>query len=67
MGHLLTKCESFDMMAKKVERRRMFMSPQFIGTLLWIPFALVVLIAGLIYGIGGYKKGLWRALGSLGA
>lgn len=43
------------------------MSPQFIGTLLWIPFALVVLIAGLIYGIGGYKKGLWRALGSLGA
>ena len=43
------------------------MSPQLLGTILWIPFALVVLIAGLIYCISGYKKGLWRALGSLGA
>lgn len=43
------------------------MSPQLLSVLLWIPFAIVALIAGLIYCIRGYKKGLWCALGSLGA
>lgn len=41
------------------------MSPELISMLLWIPFAIVALITGLIYCIGGYRRGLWRALGSL--
>lgn len=43
------------------------MSPQLLSVLLWIPFAIVALVAGLIYCIRGYKKGLWHALGSLGS
>ena len=37
------------------------------NTLLWALFAGVSVLAGLRYCISGYKKGLWRALGSLGA
>ena len=43
------------------------MSPQLLSALLWIPFAATAVIAGLIYCIRGYKKGLWCALGSLGS
>jgi len=43
------------------------MSPELISALLWIPFALVVLISGLIFCRSGYRKGLWRALLALGA
>lgn len=43
------------------------MSPEMLSAVLWIPFGIVALITGLIYCISGYKKGLWRALGSLGA
>lgn len=38
-----------------------------IDLILWAPFALIVLIAGIIFCINGYKKGLWRALLSLAA
>lgn len=34
---------------------------------LWIPFLVLVLILGIIFCIGGYKKGIWHALISLGA
>lgn len=43
------------------------MSPEMLTAVLWIPFGIVALVAGLIYCISGYKKGLWRGLGSLGA
>lgn len=43
------------------------MTAELLSTLLWVPFGLVALITGLIYCVSGYKKGLWRALGSLGA
>ena len=43
------------------------MSPEMLSAVLWIPFGIVALVAGLIYCISGYKKGFWRALGSLGA
>ena len=42
------------------------MSPTIINVILWIPFGLVIFIAGLIFCITGYKKGLWRSLISLG-
>lgn len=42
------------------------MSPTIINIILWIPFILVVLIAGIIFCITGYRKGLWRSLISLG-
>ena len=32
---------------------------------LWAPFALIMLIIGIIFCINGYRKGLWRALLSL--
>ena len=43
------------------------MSTGLLAGLLWIPFIIVALIAGLIYCIRGYRKGLWHALISLGA
>ena len=43
------------------------MSPQLLSAILWIPFGIVALIAGLINCISGYKKGVWHALGKLGA
>lgn len=43
------------------------MTADLLSTLLWVPFGIVALITGLIYGVSGYKKGLWRALGGLGA
>ena len=35
--------------------------------ILWIPFLVVVVITGLSFMIGGFRKGLRRALVSLGA
>lgn len=43
------------------------MSPDLLTGILWIPFAVVALIAGLVYCIRGYRRGLWHALISLGA
>lgn len=43
------------------------MSPEMLSSLLWTPFVLTALIAGLIYCISGYRRGLWQALVSLGA
>ncbi len=43
------------------------MSPELLSLILWIPFLLTVIIAGLVHCISGYKRGLWRALISLGA
>ncbi len=43
------------------------MTPELIQAILWIPFAIIVLIAGVIFCISGYQKGLWRALIALGA
>ena len=42
------------------------MSPSIISVILWVPFILIFVIAALIFCISGYKKGLWRALISLG-
>ena len=42
------------------------MSPSLLNLLLWVPFLAVFFISGLIFCISGYKKGLWRALISLG-
>ncbi len=43
------------------------MSPSvIINIILWLPFVMVVFIAGLVFCISGYKKGLWRALISTG-
>lgn len=41
-------------------------SPSVISIILWAPFVVVFLISALIFCIAGYKKGLWRALISLG-
>lgn len=41
-------------------------NPFVIHLLLYIPFVLTVIIAGVIYCIKGYKQGLYRALISLG-
>ena len=41
------------------------MSAELLSSILWVPFALIAFITGLIYCISGYKKGLWRALISL--
>jgi len=38
-----------------------------LNLILWIPFLAVSLITGLIFGINGFRKGIWRALISLGA
>ena len=38
-----------------------------ISLVLWIPFVITVIIAGLIFCINGYKKGTIRSLFSLGA
>lgn len=38
-----------------------------ISFVLWIPFAIIVVISGLIFCTSGYKKGLWRALLALAA
>jgi len=43
------------------------MSPQMLTLILWLPFALIVLISGIIFCISGYKKGLWQAFVALGA
>lgn len=43
------------------------MSTGLLNLLLFVPFLLVALITGLIYFKSGYKRGLWRALISLGA
>ncbi len=37
-----------------------------ISLILWLPFILVILVSGVIFCLSGYKKGLWRALISLG-
>ena len=41
------------------------MSAELLNALLWLPFGIIALIAGLIYCISGYRHGLWRALVSL--
>lgn len=41
-------------------------SPFMIQLILWIPFVVVLLISGAVFAYSGYKKGLWRALLSLG-
>ena len=41
-------------------------SPAMINVILWAPFVIVLVISALIFCIAGYKKGLWRALISLG-
>ena len=38
-----------------------------INLILWIPFVIAMVITGMIFMIGGYKKGLRRAIVSLGA
>ena len=43
------------------------MNPEIISIILWIPFGISVLISGLIFCIGGYRKGYIRALVGLGA
>lgn len=43
------------------------MSPSLLNILLWIPFGIVLLIVTAIFLSSGYKRGLWRALLSLGA
>lgn len=43
------------------------MNPSLLNMILWIPFGIVLLIVSLIFLISGYKRGLWRALLSLGA
>ena len=43
------------------------MDTSMIHLILWIPFLVAVVITGLIFMIGGYRKGLRRALVSLGA
>lgn len=43
------------------------MNATIVQLLLCAPFLLVALITGIIFLISGYKKGLWRALISLGA
>ena len=43
------------------------MSVSLLAALLWIPFGIVVAIAGAIFLMSGYKRGLWRALISTGA
>ena len=43
------------------------MDTSMINLILWIPFLLAVVITGLIFMIGGYRKGIRRALVSLGA
>lgn len=42
------------------------MSPSIINIFLWVPFAIVLFIAAIIFCISGYKRGIWRALISLG-
>ena len=42
------------------------LSPIVISILLWVPFLVVFLASAIIFCISGYKKGLWRALISLG-
>lgn len=41
------------------------MSADLLVAILWIPFAIVAVISGLIYCTRGYRKGLWEALISL--
>ena len=43
------------------------MSPSILKAVLWIPFGIVLLIVTAIFLTSGYKRGLWRALLSLGA
>ena len=49
------------------ERKAKEMSVTLLNALLWIPFGIVVTIAGAIFLTSGYKRGLWRALISMGA
>lgn len=42
------------------------MTPATLNLILWAPFLAILMISGLIFCISGYKKGLWRALISLG-
>lgn len=37
-----------------------------LNLIIWIPFILVVLVTFILTGISGFRKGLWRALLSLG-
>ena len=37
-----------------------------LNLIIWVPYALVVLCTFILTGVSGYKKGLWRALLSLG-
>ncbi len=41
-------------------------SSEIISIILWVPFAVIFLFAALIFCLSGYKRGLWRALISLG-
>ena len=43
------------------------MNPTIITLVLWIPFVIAVIVAGVIFCINGYKKGTIRSLFSLGA
>ena len=43
------------------------MSTTLLAGLLWLPFGIVAVIAGVIFLNAGYKQGLWRALISTGA
>ncbi len=43
------------------------MNPNTLNLIMWLPFLVAVVITGLIFMIGGYKKGLRRALLSLAA
>lgn len=38
---------------------------EMVNLALWAPFALIMLVIGIIFCINGYRKGLWRALLSL--
>lgn len=42
------------------------MSPAIINVILWAPFVVIFLVSALIFTLSGYKRGLWRALISLG-
>lgn len=42
------------------------LSPAVISIILWAPFLVVFLVAAIVFCISGFRKGLWRALISLG-
>lgn len=42
------------------------MSPALLNVLLWLPFCIALIAAGVPFCLKGYKRGLWRSLVSLG-